>query len=93
MWNYERSNREEEDVLLQFPFTIIERAYVPCFEPAGDAVEVECVLFVCLVGGGCIGVGVGREEDWGRTLQIPHAALHSSLVADTWFAWQSMPTP
>ena len=26
-----------------------------------------------------------------RTLQIPHAALHSSLVADTWFAWQSIP--
>lgn len=25
------------------------------------------------------------------TLQIPHAALHSSLVAETWFAWQSMP--
>ena len=26
-----------------------------------------------------------------HTLHIPHAALHSSLVADTWFAWQSMP--
>ena len=25
------------------------------------------------------------------TLQMPHAALHSSLVAETWFAWQSMP--
>jgi hypothetical protein len=25
------------------------------------------------------------------TLQIPHAALHSSLVAETWLAWQSMP--
>ena len=54
MWDYrwgageEVIGREEEDVLLQFPFTIIERAYVPCFEPAGDAVEVECVLFVCI---------------------------------------------
>lgn len=27
----------------------------------------------------------------GLTLQIPQAALHSSLVADTWFAWQSIP--
>jgi hypothetical protein len=26
------------------------------------------------------------EERADRTLQIPHAALHSSLVADTWFA-------
>ena len=25
------------------------------------------------------------------TLHIPHAALHSSLVAITWLAWQSMP--
>ena len=25
------------------------------------------------------------------TLQIPHAALHSSLLAETWLAWQSMP--
>ena len=28
---------------------------------------------------------------WSLTLQIPQAALHSSLVADTWLAWQSMP--
>lgn len=26
-----------------------------------------------------------------HTLQIPQAALHSSEVADTWFAWQSIP--
>lgn len=26
------------------------------------------------------------------TLQIPHATVHSSLVADAWFAWHSMPT-
>lgn len=25
------------------------------------------------------------------TLHIPHAALHSSDVAETWLAWQSMP--
>jgi hypothetical protein len=29
---------------------------------------------------------------WGvPTLQIPHATVHSSLVADAWFAWHSMP--
>jgi hypothetical protein len=33
------------NVLLKLPFPIIKRAYVPCFEPAGDAVEMECVLF------------------------------------------------
>ena len=25
-----------------------------------------------------------------RTLQIPHATVHSSLVAEAWLAWQSM---
>lgn len=32
-----------------------------------------------------------QEKDSMLTLQMPHAALHSSLVAETWFAWQSMP--
>jgi len=36
----------EGNVLLQFPFTIIKRAYIPRFEPAGDAVEVECMLLI-----------------------------------------------
>ena len=31
------------------------------------------------------------KKDRRLTLQMPHAALHSSLVAETWFAWQSMP--
>jgi hypothetical protein len=34
------------NVLLQFPFTIIKGAYIPRFEPAGDAVEVECMLLI-----------------------------------------------
>lgn len=33
----------------------------------------------------------GRLLKCKPTLQIPHAALHSSLVAETWLAWQSMP--
>lgn len=32
-----------------------------------------------------------RTQSTRRTLQMPHAAVHSSLVAETWFAWQSMP--
>lgn len=32
-----------------------------------------------------------QEENKILTLQIPQAALHSSLVAETWFAWQSIP--
>jgi len=38
------NGKDEGDVLLQLPFTIIERAYVPCFESTGDAVEMERVL-------------------------------------------------
>ena len=33
-----------EHELLQLPFTIVERTYVSCLEPARDAVEVERVL-------------------------------------------------
>ena len=34
-----------------------------------------------------------NDCDWDEchTLQIPHAALQSSLVAETWLAWHSMP--
>lgn len=35
-------------------------------------------------------VSTGRSKKK-PTLHIPHAALHSSLVAITWLAWQSMP--
>jgi hypothetical protein len=31
------------------------------------------------------------DQRYKPTLHIPHAALHSSLVAITWLAWQSMP--
>lgn len=33
-----------EHELLQLPFTVVERTYVSCLEPARDAMEVECVL-------------------------------------------------
>jgi hypothetical protein len=31
-----------------------------------------------------------RCSDTGLTLQMPQATVHSSLVADAWFAWHSM---
>lgn len=68
-----------EDALLQFPFTIVQRADVPRFEPARDAVEVECVLY----GATSISSAYSGSLDGIRTLQIPQAALHSSLVAET----------
>ena len=79
------------DALLQFPFTVVERADVSRLQPSRDAVEVERVLRSPRVrywkkeGEG------SQEKDRMLTLQMPHAALHSSLVAETWFAWQSMP--
>ena len=76
-------NRSGGNVLLEFPFTIIKRAYIPRFEPAGDTVEVERML---LIAGFRLGVCAWKGRGGRRTLQIPHAALHSSEVADTWLA-------
>ena len=28
---------------------------------------------------------------WNAWLHTPHATVHSSLVADAWFAWHSIP--
>lgn len=69
-------------VLLEFPVTVVERADLACLKPAGDAVEVERVLQIrqspsSLDQDACL---------WKLTLQIPQATVHSSLVADAWFA-------
>ena len=55
-------------------------------EPTGDAVEVECVLCNQYIS------GVTRRLLLSDvlTLQIPHATVHSSDVAEAWLAWQSM---
>jgi len=31
-------------ILLQLPFTVVERTYISSLEPARDAMEVECVV-------------------------------------------------
>lgn len=33
-----------DGLLLQLPFSVVERTYVTRFEPSGDAVEVESML-------------------------------------------------
>lgn len=69
-------------VLLEFPVAVVERADLAGLEPAGDAVEVEGVLFVYL------SAHVYRCGFKARilTLQLPHATVHSSLVAEAWLA-------
>jgi len=67
-------------VLLEFPVTIIQRADLACLEPARDAVEMEGVLY---------GVSLSSQGYFllrKLTLQMPHATVHSSLVAEAWFA-------
>jgi hypothetical protein len=73
-------------VLLELPVTVVERADLASLEPAGDAVEVESVLF-CEVS---IARSSGHTVQQELTLQIPHATVHSSLVVVAWLAWQSM---
>lgn len=77
-------------VLLEFPITVVEWADLTCLEPPRDAMEVEGVLQTEVW-------SVSYDESQthhageGPTLQIPQATVHSSLVADAWFAWHSMP--
>jgi hypothetical protein len=67
-------------ILLEFPVSVVQWANLSSFEPAGDAVEMEGMLE-----GQC---QLYNERIVKRlpTLQIPHATVHSSLVADAWFA-------
>lgn len=76
---------EEAYILLQLPFTIVERTDVSCLQPSRDAMEMESVLVQSYIR------SCTAKKRKGLTLQIPHAALHSSLVAETWLAWQSIP--
>jgi hypothetical protein len=69
------------DALLQLPFTIIQRTNIPRFQPTRDTVKVEGMLQ-----DKHIISTAGEEKMSSPTLQMPHAALHSSLVAETWFA-------
>jgi hypothetical protein len=91
------AQRRLPSVLLELPVSVVERAYLSGLEPSRDAVEVECVLQrgdrqvsydIHGLGWG----GSGHRFGGGRrTLQIPHATVHSSLVDEPWFAWHSMP--
>ncbi len=67
-------------VLLELPVSVVEWAYLTSLQPTRAAVEVESMLEmeVSRV------IIAGRNER--LTLQIPHATVHSSLVAEAWFA-------
>jgi len=64
-------------ILLKFPVSVVERAYLTSLEPPGDAVEVEGVLFVEPSLADVRLVAVKQ-----LTLQMPQATVHSSFVAE-----------
>lgn len=69
-------------IFLKFPFAVIQGTDLSSFEPSGDAMEMECVLQMrksikYLSKGG---------KTSKHTLQTPQATVHSSEVADAWFA-------
>jgi hypothetical protein len=69
-------------VLLELPVPVVQRADLARLEPSRDAVEVERML---------VDVShVWRTVRHALTLQMPQATVHSSLVAEAWFAWHSM---
>jgi hypothetical protein len=70
-------------VFLELPVAVVQRAHLSCLEPSRDAVEVEGVLRVLAM----VFVLPSCSK---RTLQMPQATVHSSLVADAWLAWHSM---
>lgn len=67
--------------LLEFPFSVVQRADVTRLKPSRDTMEVESML--CIQENVRIGKIATNERTKSLTLQIPHAALHSSLVAET----------
>lgn len=83
---------------MQFPLSVVQWTNVPGFEPTRYAVEVKCMLFVVMRGADEDEIEPHRKIIRKRdkiskstigkvlqihTLQIPHAAVHSSLVAET----------
>jgi hypothetical protein len=62
-------------VLLELPISVVEGANLASLQPSGDTMEMEGVLATQSV------VIHGSTEE-SLTLQIPHATVHSSLVAE-----------
>ena len=83
-------------VFFEGPVAVAQRAHLPRLQPARDAVEVKCV--VCEEAMGRRGWKMSsRRRSQGGTdasedaLQEPHATEDSSVLAEAWFAWHSMP--
>lgn len=66
-------------VLLKLPVTVVQWAHLAGLEPARNTMEMEGVLVKMLAY-----VQLLRARI--RTLQMPQATVHSSLVAEAWFA-------
>lgn len=65
-------------VLLELPISVVERTHLTRLQPSGNAVEVEGVLQLSVM--------LVLFRVCSRTLQIPQATVHSSLVAEAWLA-------
>ena len=70
------------DALLEFPLSVVQRTHIPRLEPPRNAVEVESMLQDTVDNLNHRFTKLTKV----RTLQMPQAAVHSSLVAETWFA-------
>jgi hypothetical protein len=77
-------------VLLELPVPVVEWTDLARLQPPRNAVEVESMLYDVTVSCGLFRRGCGGVRV-SRTLHIPQATVHSSLVADDWLAWHSMP--
>lgn len=87
-------------IFLELPVPVVERTDLTRLEPAGNAVEVECMLWGCV--SRALYLSIPRSlnhrlriptklpRSRRLTLQIPQATVHSSLVALAWLAWQSI---
>ncbi len=80
-------------ILLELPVAVVERTDLAGLQPPRDAVEVEGVLSQTRRQPmSSLSLSLWQACPAGvLTLQIPQATVHSSLVAEAWLAWHSMP--
>ncbi len=62
-------------IFLEFPITIVEWADLTSLQPSRDTMKMECVLERVIS-------FLAQTHSFRRTLHIPQATVHSSLVAE-----------